>query len=201
MEDYGITAEEIQNYSGKYQNILEELRKEKNDEDEIFLDIEYELEILRTETIDYHYIISLIQKYIPDEDEKIVEKISDEKVDDGIKKLSETNSGLAEIVGKIWENLKKSPENYRELNIANVIDDTINKIIDEKITALANEWCLDKNQIYFCLNNFSDEALGNLNSDFEKFKMTHNISKLHYLKQIKKIVRDLITDLQKLTQI
>lgn len=203
LEDYGITAEEIQNYSGKYQNILEELRTENDGGDgENFLDTEYELEVLRTETIDYYYVISLIQKYVPDDDEKIIKEISDKKIDSSIEVLKKSNSELAKVVGDVWDNLKKFPENYRGLNIANVIEDSINRIIDEKINSLANEWCLDKNQLFFLLNNFSntDDSI-NLNSDFDSFKINHNVSKLQYRKTIKKVVNDLINELNKLIKI
>ena len=198
LDNYGISANEIENYFGKYQNVLEELRQDKSDDDETFLDTEYELEILRSETIDYYYVVALIQKYVPDEDEIISEPIHDNKIDSSIEVLKKSNSDLADVVGEVWNDLKKSPANYRGLNIANVIEDNINKIIDNKISALADEWRLDKKQLYFYLNNLSDDALGNLNSDFDTYKKTHDISKLQYRKAVKQVVQDLINDLHKL---
>ena len=54
------------------------------------------MENISSVTIDYRYIVSLIQNYMPSEDELIVEPIEDEGIDKHIEKLRETNPALAE---------------------------------------------------------------------------------------------------------
>ena len=49
--DYPIELNEIEEYHGKYVNVLEKLRKEKTGLDEIEVNIEYELESVKTEEI------------------------------------------------------------------------------------------------------------------------------------------------------
>ena len=72
MQEAQLTKEEIEKYAGKYQNVLEELRVRKQNEndggDEQSVDIYYELESIRTDEINYEYILRLIQSFIPEED-------------------------------------------------------------------------------------------------------------------------------------
>lgn len=199
IADYGITLDEINSYSGKYQNVLEEIRKNRNpDDDTIPLDVEYELETMRVETIDYRYIVALIQKYIPDEDEEVTQEIKDEKIDRHIENLSKSNPALAEVVGNIWNDIKLCPTNYKGLSASNIINERIKKIIDDKTTQVADEWCLDKNQLLFLLNHSIDNEAININANFDSFKINHDINKLQYRRTIKKVVTDLLNELKNL---
>lgn len=81
LSEYGVHKEMLNDYSGKYRNVIEELRKSKEDEDEpIAIDIGYELENITSVTIDYRYILSLIQSYMPEEDVLIARPIEDEAI-------------------------------------------------------------------------------------------------------------------------
>ena len=84
LSDYGMEKQELNDYSGKYHNVIEELRKPKDDETPITIDVGYELENISSVTIDYRYILSLIQNYMPDEDVLIAEPIEDENIDTAI---------------------------------------------------------------------------------------------------------------------
>lgn len=109
LSDYGMVKEELDEYGGKYQNVIEELKKPKPDQPPVSIDIGYELENIRSVTIDYRYIVSLIQNYMPSEDELIVEPIEDDAIDKHIEKLRETNPALADVISDFWEDMKKTP--------------------------------------------------------------------------------------------
>lgn len=62
--EFQITEEEIEEYFVHYVNILEELRIDKGGVDDDVLNIEYELISIRTDEVNYEYIISLMQTFI-----------------------------------------------------------------------------------------------------------------------------------------
>ena len=79
LEEYDITEEEYEDYVAHYKNVIEEIKREKEegndggeDEEETSdLDSEYELMAYSNTKIDYEYIINLIQNIVsPGEDEE-----------------------------------------------------------------------------------------------------------------------------------
>lgn len=93
--EYQITEKEIVEYYGHYINILEDLKGNGDDEDNSVLDIEYELTSIRTDDVNYEYIISLMQSFIPlasedisvnnvysllSKDDTIMSKVAEEEV-------------------------------------------------------------------------------------------------------------------------
>ncbi|WP_295920128.1 HsdR family type I site-specific deoxyribonuclease, partial [uncultured Anaerovibrio sp.] len=116
FSDYGIDREQLNDYSGKYKNVIEELKKPKENEPVINIDIGYELQNIGSVTIDYRYIVSLIQTYMPDEDDLIAEPIHDETIDEHITKLGESNPALAGVISTFWNDMKKDPIKYKGLD-------------------------------------------------------------------------------------
>ena len=53
----------------KYVNVLEEIKAQRDgegdDPDPVEIDIEYELESVKTEEINYEYVLMLIQSFVP----------------------------------------------------------------------------------------------------------------------------------------
>lgn len=190
--DYGITKELFDEYSGKYQNILEALKELIDpDNDELAIDIEYELETIRIETIDYRYLMTLIQRHIPDEDQLIVEDIQDENIEKYIQQLSETNSSLAGVISDFWNDMKKAPENYKGMDAMSVIEKRIDSIIDKHVDELVAEWKVQKNEVVFVLNNYRKSAPINVTMDYESFKKNHDLSKLQYKRKVKEAIASL----------
>ncbi len=63
--EFNITEEDIEKYYGHYVNILKELRIDTGGGEDSVLNIEYELISVRTDEVNYEYIISLMQAFIP----------------------------------------------------------------------------------------------------------------------------------------
>ena len=75
--EIGLSLEDIENFAGQYQNVIEELRRRRKEDQEdegVLLDIEYELESIRTDEINYHYILSLIQALIENRGTSLVKR-------------------------------------------------------------------------------------------------------------------------------
>ena len=197
--DYHITPEEIQAYSGKYRNVLEEIRKAQEDGGEpASVDVEYELETVRVETIDYRYLMALIQKYIPDEDEIIAEDIQDKAIDTHIQKLRETNPALADVVGRTWAEIKREPERFRGQNALAIVEARIDDTVRREAEAFAEQWCVPVEQVLFMLDTFSGNAPMQLSGNFEQFRENHAVNKLQYKKRMKTAAAKLAQQLRPL---
>lgn len=183
--DYHISKDEFYDYLGKYQNILEKLRPDDDPIELDGVDIEYELETIRTETIDYRYLMALIQKHIPDEDQLIYENVKDDNVEKYLSQLEESNPPLAAIIRQFWEDIKIHPENYKGMNAMAVIEQRIDNIVSDQVDKLASDWYVKKNEVLFILNNYKRNAPINIDMDYDKYKKTHDISKLQYKRKVK----------------
>ena len=187
--DYGISHQDFDDYLGKYQNVLEALKHSRDDDgDDVTIDIEYELETIRIEIIDYRYLMSLIQRHIPDEDQIIVEAVHDENIEKYIDQLAESNPGLAAVIRQFWEDMKAHPEAYKGMDAMNVIEQRIDNIINQQVDMLVKEWCVKKNEVLFVLENYKKSAPIVVGNDYEKFKQTHNMSKLMYKRKVKEAI-------------
>ena len=201
LSDYGIVREELTDYGGKYQNVIEELRKPKPDQPPVTIDVGYELENINSVTIDYRYIVSLIQHYMPSEDELIVEPIEDEGIDRHIEKLRETNPALANVINGFWEDMKKDPMKYRGLDAMSIIETRIEEIIKNQIDNFAKEWCTQKKDVIAILNTFKKGDSISMATDYDSYSKTHEgVSKLKYNRRAKDAVVELVEKIRPLRE-
>ena len=197
--DYGIDKQQLNDYSGKYHNVIEELKKPKPDQPAITIDVGYELENIGSVTIDYRYIVSLIQTYMPAEDDLVAEPIADEVIDSHIEKLGESNPALANIIGKFWDDIKKDPMKYKGLDAMTVIETNIEDTISRRIKEFAKEWCVKTQDILAAINTFSNDDNISLQVDYDAYKENHEgISKLKYKRAAKDAAVELIKDIRPL---
>jgi len=192
----------LNDYSGKYRNVIEELRKSKEDENEpIAIDIGYELENITSVTIDYRYILSLIQSYMPEEDVLIAAPIEDEAIDNHITKLRETNPALADVIGGFWEDMKQDPIKYKGLDARTVIETRIEEIVANQINDFTEEWCARKKDVLAILDTFRKGDKVSLVTDYDAYKQKHEgVSKLKYNRNAKEAVIELIEKIRSLRE-
>ena len=202
MADYGLDRQELNTYSGKYQNVIEELRRRREDDDgkePITIDIGYELETVSSAVIDYRYIVSLIQHYMPDDDVLVAEPIADEKIDEHIEKLRETNPSLAAVIGDFWNDMKQNPLQFKGLDAMTVIETRIKDIINEKIDNLVAEWCTQRKDVIAVLNTYKKGDKISIMTDYDAFSKTHDgVSKLKYNRAAKNAVIELVDEIRPL---
>jgi type I restriction enzyme R subunit len=125
--EFPITVQEIEDYYGKYVNIIEELKSNKDPEDEIEIDIEYELESIKTEEINYEYILMLIQSFVPSgNDEMELIREQDEKavkeIEQYLEDLAKNNPKLAQLMKNLWQDIRRDPEAYRDQNVSILLE-------------------------------------------------------------------------------
>lgn len=193
FSDYGIDREQLNDYSGKYRNVIEELKKPKENEPVIDIDIGYELQNIGSVTIDYRYIVSLIQTYMPDEDDLLAEPIHDEAIDEHITKLGESNPALANVISTFWNDMKKDPIKYKGLDALTLIETSIENIINQKIKEFSREWCVKSQDLEAVINTFQDGDNISLQIDYDAYRENHHgVSKLKYKRAAKDAAVELI---------
>src|SRR5699024_1466072 len=93
-EQLGITNEKLEDYTAKYNNIIEEIKEESgedDEEDDIIIDIAYEINSVSKDTVNHEYILGLIQSVM---ESRITQDESKERVE---AKQSEIESYILDL--------------------------------------------------------------------------------------------------------
>lgn len=156
LEEIGLSLEDIENFVGQYQNVIEELRRRRDEnpeDEETPFDIEYELESIHTDEINYHYILSLIQTLIESNEQNITSKERN-LVNNYIKDLNKSNPKLSGIISQLWQEVQADTEEYQGQSVAHKLDEMIEKTTQEKIHKVANYWKIGQEELQFVVDNF-----------------------------------------------
>lgn len=202
---YPIRLDEIEEYHGKYVNVLEKLRKEKEDVDDIEINIEYELESVKTDEINYEYILQLIQAFLPKTQEKENVELSSQKMVDEINQyirwLKKSNPNLAEIMEELWTNIQANPENYRDQYVSSLLEEMIQQTINALLDTFVQTWWVQKEELEFMVANYNPnherqngEAELKRTSDYAAYKKhaSDPVAKLKYWKTVKNAFEDMM---------
>jgi type I restriction enzyme R subunit len=155
-----------------------------------------ELSSIKIEEINYEYIIMLIQSFVPDEkDEYELLPNYDQKaiaeVDKYLQDLSRNNPKLADLITSLWKEIKVDPENYRGQVISILLENKIQKAINQQSNHFAGSWGLDPQAVRFYIESFNPrrekqigEAEVKATSDYQQYKTVSSapVSKLKYRK-------------------
>lgn len=206
-KEYHVTVEEIEHYHGKYENVLEEIKPDPEEIDEpIDMDMEYELESVKTEDINYEYILQLIQALVPTyiESEMSSELESDsEEIDSYINDLKRTNPKLAELMEQLWKDIQEEPEQYRGKQVSSLLEEMIQEAIAYQVNRLSKEWAMKESVLTFYVNHYNPkkerqngESELKRTSDYEAYKATteNPVKRLTYWREIKNAVADMINE-------
>ncbi|MGT2750042.1 type I restriction endonuclease subunit R [Streptococcus orisasini] len=204
----GLTEELLETYMGTYQNVLEEIKRRKDDNDDSDdepLDILYELESVHLDEINYEYIISLIQAFIPQADDAQKELTAKDiaAVDAYIADLAKTNQGLAQVIADLWLQIQMDPESYRGQSITNILDQMIEAVITKEVTQLAKKWYIGADELMYLVKNYrkgESKQLGeselSQSQRYHDYKtdVTEALTPLKYKIEIKKAYTQLIEE-------
>lgn len=209
LKEAQLTKEEIENYAGKYENVLEELRRRKNDggdggDGDEPLNIYYELESIRTDEINYDYILRLIQSFITEENGTNTEMTEKEitAISGYIEELRKQNPQLADLIHQLWLEVQFDPEKYRGESIAYLLDQKIQEAQSDKIKKIAKEWAVSEEALAYYASNYRphvEKQLGESelrnSGDYKKYKEIHGIEDLNpmkYKNRLKREVKELV---------
>lgn len=206
VADYKLTPEILDTMHGTYENLVEKFRKRKDIDDKgpESIDTDYELESVIDKSVNYQYILALIQAYVPDEGELLPNADEQEatEIETYINDLSKTNKPLATIVNQLWNKIKNHPENY----VGQQVDQLLNKMIDQaynqELVAFADKYSVRLDDLKFVIKNYDVHAPKQagvnqmLTCDaFQRFKEANADSELKRMMDWKKQVRSKLNDL------
>ena len=208
LKEISLSMEDIENFAGQYQNVIEELRRRRREdqevEDEEFLiDIEYELESIRTDEINYQYILSLIQVLIENKDNTL-RKHEKSLVDKYIEDLEKTNPKLSKIISELWEDVQADIDSYQGQSIAQKLDDMIQLAINKIICQTADYWQIGREELRFVVEHYrigSDKQSGEKaitdSQNYAAYRLIHgerSLPRLKYKKALKADYMRMITE-------
>lgn len=208
MQEARLTKKEIERYAGKYENVIEELRRRKQNGDEDGeekpLDIYYELESIRTDEINYDYILRLIQSFIPEEEGSNNEMTEKEAtvISGYIDELAKHNPQLAELINQLWFEVQLDPEKYRGESVTYLLDKKIQDAQNEKIKQIAEEWAVSEEALTYYATNYRphiEKQLGESelrrSGDYRKYNEFHqeeNLKPMQYKNQLKRGIKEVV---------
>ncbi|MGV3050299.1 type I restriction endonuclease subunit R [Streptococcus hyovaginalis] len=205
LTDIGLNLEQIDQYAGHYQNIIEELRRRKDGDEEtggVPLDIEYELESIRKDDINYHYILALMQQLI-DQSEDIPQDKKD-LVDNYISDLDKSNPKLSKIVSRLWNQAKEHKSAYEGESMVYQLEEMIDQTISDKVRETADYWQIKEEALQFVVDHYrlgQDKQIGEKavtdSQDYDSYKSREGegaLSKLKYKKALKEDYMNMIAE-------
>lgn len=203
--DYQLTPDILDALQGTYETLLEKFKKVNDDDDEdVDVDTDYELESIIDKSINYQYILSLMQAYVPDEGELLpkVDSQDSSEIDDYIDDLSQTNKPLAAVVSQLWQKVKAHPENYAGKQVDQLLNEMIDQAYNQQLVAFADKYNVSLDDLKFVVKNYDAHAekqagVNQLLSReaFKAFKAANADTELKRMMDWKKQVRAQLVDL------
>lgn len=157
LAEIGMSLEAIEDYAAHYHNCWDELARRYRDQEEgegwQGLDLSYELSSVRTDEINYHYILSLMQNLI-DKDSSAISQKEKDQVTGYIADLDKTNPKLSHLVQDLWTDLQDSPGDQGRVSVAELLDIRIEDLIQASVQAQADAWCIGQEELLFVVDNY-----------------------------------------------
>lgn len=174
LEEYDITEEEYEDYVAHYKNVIEEIKREKEegndggeDEEETSdLDSEYELMAYSNTKIDYEYIINLIQNIVsPGEDEEEISPEERQKQIDEVKQyiaeLRNGNPKMADIMSNLVSEIEVDADRYKGHSILNIVETTKQKYIENRISDFCEKWYAEPDDVMYAAMHYRNDEIPN----------------------------------------
>lgn len=197
---FPINEKEMEEFHGRYENAIERFRGDSEKPDDPEIDVFYELESVKTEEINYEYILNLIQAFVPsgDDEYELVSKVDQKAMDEVnqyIDELAKSNEKLAQLMRHLWDNIQHSPENYRNQNVSNLLEDMVRGTSYEVQQEFSNKWQVNEEELAYVMENYNpkrDHQSGEnelqRTADYSSYKekAEEPVSKLKYGKTMRK---------------
>jgi type I restriction enzyme R subunit len=163
-EIYNLKQDELEQFNGAYENLVEKIRIEIEGDDPTDselpdFDIEYEIESIKTEKIDYEYILALVdsltQSRVEEPDKDHTEKVKE--ITSIIEEFSRENPKLSEILLDFIDLASQNPEEFKDVKAANWMSERISEKQRNKLNEFANHYHLNLPAFEFFASNYDPE--------------------------------------------
>lgn len=217
LVDYGMTDDEYSCYKGAYQNALDAFKAMINDntddqsenntnaqQDSNCINTDYELLSVDKETIDYEYILSLMEAILSDDSDDRLLQNNKDKIQSYINELKQSNPKRASILEELWQSIQAHPERYSDykVHLIEIFNKRIQDFIEQKICDFSKNWHVVKNDLWYIINHYhqDSESIPGLetlvqDADYTTYKNNGGeLSKLKYRKQLRLSTKKLMED-------
>lgn len=198
---FNFDREEFERLTGVYKNVIEQLKTDPDPGPKsVAIDIEYELESVKTVEIDYRYLVSLIQSHMPTDSDAAgtITDAEDQRISKYIEQFSKDNPQIGQILRQIWLEVKFNPESYRNKDAFSVVQERVREVLDKAVAEFAAKWSVNAEELKaFAINTPSSEVdpakINTAMGDFKAYKEAGGSgSKLAYLKGLRHAVADFV---------
>lgn len=192
---------EFERLTGVYKNVIEQLKNDPEPgPDPVGIDIEYELESVKTVEIDYRYLVSLIQSHMPTDSDVAgtITDAEDQRISTYIEQYCKDNPQIGQILRQIWLEVKFNPESYRNKDAFSVVQERVREVLDRAVAEFAAKWSVNAEELKaFAINTPSSEVdpakINTAMGDFKAYKEAGGSgSKLAYLKGLRHAVAEFV---------
>ena len=200
---FKFDREEFERLTGVYKNVIEQLKNDPEPgPDPVGIDIEYELESVKTVEIDYRYLVSLIQSHMPTDSDVAgtITDAEDQRISTYIEQYCKDNPQIGRILHQIWLEVKFNPESYRNKDAFTVVQERVREVLDKAVAEFAAKWSVNAEELKaFAINTPSTEVdpatINTAMGDFKAYKEAGGSgSKLAYLKGLRHAVADFVSN-------
>lgn len=198
---FEFDREEFERLTGVYKNVIEQLKNDPEPgPDPVGIDIEYELESVKTVEIDYRYLVSLIQSHMPTDSDVAgtITDAEDQRISTYIEQYCKDNPQIGQILRQIWLEVKFNPESYRNKDAFSVVQERVREVLDRAVAEFAAKWSVNAEELKaFAINTPSSEVdptkINTAMGDFKAYKEAGGSgSKLAYLKGLRHAVAEFV---------
>ena len=171
LADYDFSQEEYENYAAIYKNILEKLKKPKdeNETDAPVMD-DYDLIAYSKMRVDFEYIVELLQglvNYLDQSSNDFQDAIFAKNIlalREISKEFAEDNQKLGELLEQVIDNIEQDKDRYKGQDIAVVVNQMRYDAIDTEIKTFAKLWNLNEDDVRYEVYNYRDGEMANENT-------------------------------------
>lgn len=170
LEELDFSQEQYEDLAAMYKNVMEELKKpsEDNDEDDgEAINDDYDLVAFSKIRIDFEYIVELLQGFVEslDQSEDNFDDVLFEKkirqLREIIKEFSDDNSKLSDMLLQILDGIEQDRDRFKNQDVSVIINQMRYSAIDEEIKKYADKWFLDYEDVKYEVYHFRDGELAN----------------------------------------
>lgn len=153
---YGLTKEVLNDMTGVYEQLLAKFRKKNKQDDDVEIDTEYELESIGSKAINYQYILTLMQSYIPQTGELIAKNkpSEDQEIEKYINELRETNKPLADLMNQLWDRVKANPQAFTGKQADQILTQMVDDVCDSAMDKFAAQYNIDLEKLKYVINHY-----------------------------------------------
>ena len=171
LADYDFSQEEYENYAAMYKNVMEELKKPKDEteNDDPIMD-DYDLIAYSKMRVDFEYIVELLQglvNYLDQSSNDFQDAIFAKNIlalREISKEFAEDNQKLGELLEQVIDNIEQDKDRYKGQDIAVVVNQMRYDAIDTEIKTFAKLWNLNEDDVRYEVYNYRDGEMANENT-------------------------------------